>query len=93
MHRFRIAILIFLIGASVANYFAMKKYSDRIAATIPGENADPLHPFDSQTPGRPSLQARLEFSQNTDEAWMREAIIVTIAGIAWLLVSAKPKQE
>ena len=90
MHPFRTAILMFLIGASVANYFAMKKYSDRIEATIPS-SVDPLNPFGgSETPGKPNLQARLEFSQNADEAWMREAIIFTIAGVAWFLVRPKP---
>jgi hypothetical protein len=38
------AILIFLVGASVANYFAMKRYSDRIAATNSrrGQSTRPL---------------------------------------------------
>ena len=34
MHPFRMAILIFFIGASVANYFAMKQYDDRFAASV-----------------------------------------------------------
>ena len=67
----------------------MKQYDDRIEATIPAE-VNPLDPFaPSLAPGKPSLQAQLEFSQNNDEAWMREAIIVTIAGVAWFLVRAK----
>ena len=35
MHPFRIAILIFVVGASVANYFAVRAYDDRLRATVP----------------------------------------------------------
>ena len=55
MHPFRIAILIFVVGASVANYFAMKQYDDRFAATvqqtpIPQTRVNPNDPFGSPLP-------------------------------------------
>jgi hypothetical protein len=104
VHPFRIAILLFLVGASVANYFAMKQYDDRFAARvqqtpIPQTRVNPNDPFGSPIPVIPDpwavpspsvdpYTAPLE-SAARDKAWMREAIIVTIAGVAWFLVRAK----
>lgn len=68
MHPFRIAILIFLLGATVANFF---EYA-RAVATISPYNTEMF-----------TSHARAEV---LDSALMREAIIITIAGVAWCLV-------
>jgi hypothetical protein len=102
VHPFRIAILIFFLGASVANYFAAREHRDRIVASTPlaASTAAPTdssgidwekyrgtaqaHPNEQPTPEIASLLA-----EANDNAWMREAIIVTIAGVAWFLVRPK----
>jgi hypothetical protein len=114
VHPFRIAVLIFLVGASVANYFATKAYSDRIrepsdfsvSTAAPVDNpllstsnpllstSNPLAPtpdpwsVTTPVPGPDPNVSRLQ-SVTNDKAWMREAIIVTIAGVAWFLVAGK----
>jgi hypothetical protein len=104
VHPFRIAILIFVVGASVANYFATKAYSDRIrepsdfsvSTAAPVDNpllstSNPLAPtpdpwsVTTPVPGPDPNVYRLQ-SVTNDKAWMREAIIVTVAGVAWFLV-------
>lgn len=108
VHPFRMAILIFFIGASVANYFAMKQYDDRFAPTmqqtpIPQTRVNPNDPFGSPLPVIPDPWAvpsptadpytlRLVAGAN-DKAWMREAIIFTIAGVAWFLVASRNPQH
>lgn len=105
MHPFRVAILIFLVGASVANYFAVKEYRDGIspvtAATVtpPGVSRDAsggldwskLKGTEAQSVTDPYL-TKLETAAN-DAAWMRQAIIVTVAGVAWFLVRPKTLNE
>jgi hypothetical protein len=99
MHPFRTAILVFVVGASVANYFAMKQYDDRFAAAVGQTRVNPNDPFGSPLPATADpwavsppvadpYTAGLE-SAARDKAWMREAIIVTIAGVAWFLVRPK----
>lgn len=91
MHPFRIAILIFLVGASVANYFAAREYRDRIAASTAGgaSGFDWTKYGGTDRPVTPDPEiARLRAADN-DRAWMREAIIVTIAGVAWFLLLGK----
>lgn len=126
MHPFRIAILIFVVGASVANYFAAREYRDRIGAPTPlaattaaptyspeywnkfwgkvadahrarpNEQPSPFEwtpvtpdPWAVPSPGGDPYTLRLVAASN-DKAWLREAIIVTIAGMAWFLVRLKP---
>jgi hypothetical protein len=96
MHPFRIAILVFVVGASVANYFFTKEQHDEISplsvaapagATLQERyGATAMPSVSSSQPG--SYTARLE-SAAKEKAWMREAIIVTIAGVAWFLVRPK----
>ncbi len=68
MRRFRIAILIFAVGASIANIFA---YARSIAAVSPY--------------GSDLLQSHL-VAAAVDMALLREAVILTIAGVAWFLI-------
>jgi hypothetical protein len=103
MHPFRIAILAFVVGASVANYFAAKAYSDRIREpfAFSASTAGPVDllspgpsPNDEATPFRwmplaADPQTLKLLAVENDKAWMREAIIVTIAGVAWFLVRPK----
>ena len=107
MHPYRIAILIFVVGASVANYLATKAYDDRISppSTVPESTAtplnNPLNPFEpSASPNQePTPFTWIQATANSeiqgllaeanDKAWMREAIIVTIGGVAWFLVRPK----
>ena len=113
MHPFRIAILIFVVGASVANYFAVRAYADRISppSTVSESTATPLNnpllatPLRNPFLGTPSESPKNEeptpfawipvapnpeiqglLAEANDKAWMREAIIVTIAGVAWFLL-------
>jgi hypothetical protein len=94
MHPFRTAILVFVVGASVANYFAMKQYDDRFAPSVSPTptatyEADPWAGPPSASSSQPdSYTAGLE-SAAKDKAWMREAIIITIAGVAWFLLPGK----
>ena len=83
MHPFRIAILIFLVGASVANYFATQKYRDRIVANM--KTVSLFGGTPTALPGS-DVQEQMKLAEANDEAWMREAIIVTIAGVTWFLV-------
>ena len=91
MHPFRVAILIFGVGASVANYFAVREYYDRLATTVPTAapqaTLDPNNPFGggSVPTGGPAPFAWSTEPPNpeiaklhavaNDKAWMREAII------------------
>jgi hypothetical protein len=93
VHPFRIAILIFVVGASVANYFFTKEQHDETSplsvAAPAGEGLEGRYGAGA-TPSASSSQpdsytAGLE-SAAKDKAWMREAIIVTVAGVAWFLV-------
>jgi hypothetical protein len=106
MHPFRIAILIFVVGASIANYFAAREHWDRIVASTPlaASTAAPTdssgtdwtkyrgtaqaHPNEQPTPELASPLA-----EANDKAWMREAIIVTIAGVAWFLLPGKNSKQ
>jgi hypothetical protein len=107
MHPFRIAILIFFVGASVVNYLAVKEYRDRISPVttatvtplgVPTDASghidwskvkenDAQRDFSGMSQTEPYV-TKLEAAAN-DKAWMREAVIVTIAGIVWFLVPAK----
>jgi hypothetical protein len=71
MHPLRIAILIFVVVASIANYFATMKLKEQLATSSP------------------SFQLGTEFTEENLQAWLREAGIVTIGGVAWYV--AQPK--
>jgi hypothetical protein len=104
MHPYRIAVLVFLIGASLANFLAVRESLDRMGPgpgppPTPTSSAAPraTGPFDLLANGdimaerladyKAALAARNEaLSPIYDRAWMREAIVVTIAGVAWFLV-------
>jgi hypothetical protein len=87
----RAAVLVFLFGASFANAIALK---GRMDLMNPGWLHAPwVHPtatpdsknqfFDMGPDSRDA--GKLAF----DTAWFREAIIVTIAGIAWFVLRAR----
>jgi hypothetical protein len=96
VHPFRIAILIFLVGASVANYFFTKEQHDEmslLSVAAPADGGLQERYGATATPSASSSQpgsytVGLD-SAAKDKAWMREAIIVTIAGVAWFLVRPK----
>jgi hypothetical protein len=93
MSGIRIAILIFLIGASAANFFAAKTEHDRIGYMVPAQSAAPgtIEWFIEQRRANDeAYRASNERHQViNDSAWMREAIIVTIAGAAWFAMSKR----
>ena len=66
--RFRIALLIFAVGGSIANLFA---YARSIAS---------ISPYGSDL-----LQSHL-VAAAVDMALLREAVILTIAGVVWFLL-------
>jgi hypothetical protein len=39
------------------------------------------------------VQEQMKLAEVNDEAWMREAIIVTIAGVAWFLLPGKNSKQ
>jgi hypothetical protein len=83
MHPYRIAVLIFFLGASVANYCSfLTRYTD--AAKGRYENAWPAGP------GNP-IRSRERDAREASTRWMYELMIVTIAGIAWILVRPRGK--
>ena len=67
-----VAIIIFFIAASIANYFAYEQAINRSLG-------DALFYYRMQ-----------RSTAATDVAWMREAIIALIAGVAWFLARVKP---
>lgn len=75
MHPFRIAILIFLLGATVANFF---EYARAIAT---------ISPYNTE------MFTSHAHAEVLDSALMREAIIITIAGVAWFLVRANTARK
>jgi hypothetical protein len=88
VHPFRSAILIFFIGASVANVLATKLEHDRLhysTAVAPTPSAAASNPWLVPDPNT-NLDAIKLHGLANDKAWMREAIIVTTAGAAWFLV-------
>jgi hypothetical protein len=97
---FRIAILVFIVGASAANFFAWKTQHDRwtysavatmeIPSPLPTESTNPaFNPnFLIRDPNRAAEIIKLR-ALAEDEAYFREAIILTIGGVAWFLVRAK----
>lgn len=109
MHPFRIAILVFFVGASVANVLAAKEALDRIGPITVAASPLPTNPLLAPPPSPSVAPGQIDFSQlykksisgtsdpyaqrartlADDKAYLREAIIVTIAGVAWFLVRPK----
>jgi hypothetical protein len=93
MHPFRIAILIFFLGASIANIFAAKLGRDQlgpVATPAPaGITSSVFEP--APDPLRAIFAAATADShrQVNDTALLRETVILTIAGIAWFLVPGR----
>lgn len=77
MSSIRIAILIFLVGASLANLFYTRSKHDHYIQPLPGS-------YDY-------LDTITVYQRNqrevADASYMREAVIVTIAGVAWFALS------
>jgi hypothetical protein len=94
----RIAILIFFVGASVANIFAAKLGHDQLGSSpvVSPMSTPTANPFAAiGTPTPVPLFAGLtadEHRQVNDTALLRETVIITIAGIAWFLLPAVKKQ-
>lgn len=91
MSRHRIAILIFLIGASVANFFSAKQAHEHVVyRAAPRPTADPTNPYmpdriDPYEQQAYNISHRNHESMN-DGAWMREALVITVSGVAWFLI-------
>jgi hypothetical protein len=101
MHPFRIAVLVFIVGATAANLLALKKQHDRmtypkVATTeaqspMPGESASPPalpDPFALSDRNLDPEVIKLRALAN-DEAYIREAIILTIGGVVWFVVKTR----
>jgi hypothetical protein len=83
MHPYRIAILILFLGASVANYcWFLTTYAD--AARGRYEHVWPAGP------GNP-IRSGGHDAREASTRWMYELMIVTIAGVAWILVRPRAK--
>jgi hypothetical protein len=99
MSEIRIAVLVLLVGASVANFLAAKEQHDRIGyVPAPTARPGPTDPYGVSPPivitPEPSAvevykDTLREHALTDDDAWLREAIIVTIAGIAWFAIGKK----
>lgn len=103
MRPFRIAILIFFLGASIANFFAtdaLHGEADALLSATPAPTPSPrphengfaylgrLHSFEVSS--TPAPQTRPYGRQVIDIAVERETIIIMIAGVAWFL-ARKPR--
>jgi hypothetical protein len=83
MHPYRIAILILFLGATVANYsWFLTRYTE--AAKGRYEHVWPAGP------GNP-IRSRGRDARAASTRWMYELMIVTIAGVAWILVRQREK--
>jgi len=84
----RASVLVFAIGASVVNFLAVKARIDQPTANF-SATFDMPSPSPAATRASPDLEREGQLVEIYDRAWIREAIIVTIAGIAWFLIRAK----
>jgi len=91
MNRHRIAVIVFLIGASVVNFFAAQQAHERIGyQAAPKPTSDPTNPF---MPDRIDSCVLATYNSNrrnhaaiNDGAWMCEAIVLSVCGVAWFLI-------
>ena len=88
MSSLRIAVLVFVIGASFANYFFTKEQHDEISPSVATPDATLENRYGRTSTPDPGELRRVHAEEN-DKGWMREAIIVTIAGIAWFAFRAR----
>jgi hypothetical protein len=91
MQPFRIAVLIFVVGASAANLLALKLQHDRFTYPTTAkqtESATTPDPWAVPDPNLDPGAVKLHVLAN-DLAYLREAIILTIGGVAWFLVKTK----
>lgn len=90
MSSLRAAVLVFVVGGSITNYFFTREQNDEIAPVSAATSA-PMTLEDryvhSSTPD-PGQLKRVHTEEN-DNGWVREAVIVTVAGIAWFALRAK----
>jgi hypothetical protein len=90
MNSLRAAVLVFVVGASIINYFFTREQNDEIAPVSVATSA-PATLEDryqhSSTPDPEEL--RRVHTEENDNGWVREAVIVTLAGIAWFALRAK----
>ena len=94
MNRYHIAVLIFLVGASAANFFTAKQQDDRIgswAAVSTPQDATAAAWGAPPSPAERAYRASVAREERVikDAAWMREAMILTICGAALFLVPRK----
>lgn len=96
----RAMVLIFLFGTSLANAVALKQRLDlvepgwfrRATAWIqPRPTPSPIATDNPFIAGMASQEDNTYVTLAYDAAWLREAIIVTIAGVAWFLLRAREK--
>ena len=84
----RVAVLIFLIGASAANMFLAKQFDDAVTAavaSIPRSGTVIIStPFGTFGVVEAYTQVRYRF-------WICEAIIVTLCGVAFFVISERAK--
>lgn len=100
MARYRIAVLIFLIGASAANYLTVRQQYDRMFTELPvgtswlsaTPTAAPTSWLDAVATAHPTpsnveeVVDPKEQRQIVDRAAVREAVILTVCGVAWFLI-------
>lgn len=89
MSSLRAAVLVFVIGASITNYFFTREQNDEIAPSVATPAPTTLEGsyLHSSTPD--PAQLRRVHTEENDNGWVREAVIVTVAGIAWFALRAK----
>jgi len=94
MSSLRIAVLVFVIGASFANYFFTKEQHDQISPSVATPAPQGLEDRYGPTPPAPDPgELRRVYAEVNDKGWMREAIIVTIAGVAWFVLAPKQRER
>jgi hypothetical protein len=105
MHPFRIAILIFVVGATCGNLLVLKLREDRIwpvsLATPAPTSTDPFDAVGTPTPNLWAVptpdpmiyvqERQGQSRQAMDKALIAQVGILTIAGVAWFLM--KPRQK
>jgi hypothetical protein len=78
MSRYRIAVLVFLVGASIANYLWMHERQRHILNDLFSHGWTDV--------GIKVDAADAKSQSATETAWIREVIIVTVGGVVWFLI-------
>ena len=106
MRPLHIAIFIFVVGVSVVNFFHAKRQYDRyyidpskLVLVTTGPETNTVHPKSAEKLYREG-QERLAWDMSHrnienvyDTAYMWEAAILTVGGIAYVLVSRRPVEN